>query len=124
MALTIAGSSLTSRAHGSAIYTADDDPMQVDDDDASVASELLRVVSGLRSELVERDVCRRAARGWRELTVGLPERGDREPRTTNVADHGHDLDRLAIGVLLVPFAEERAAARRAPAGCAPSRRSR
>jgi hypothetical protein len=43
--------------------------------------------------------------------VGLPERGDREPRTTNVADHGHELDRLAIGVLLVPLAEEQAAAR-------------
>ncbi len=40
----------------------------------------------------------------------LSERGDRKPRTTNVADHGHDLDRLAIGVLLVPFAEEQAAA--------------
>jgi hypothetical protein len=43
-------------------------------------------------------------------TVGLPERGDREPRTTNVADHGHDLDSLAVGVLLVPFAEEQSAA--------------
>jgi hypothetical protein len=43
--------------------------------------------------------------------VGLPKRGDREPRTTNVADHGHDLDRVAIGVLLVPFAEEQAVAR-------------
>jgi hypothetical protein len=41
----------------------------------------------------------------------LPGRGDREPRTTNVADHGHDLDRLAIGVLLIPFAEEQSAAR-------------
>ena len=38
-------------------------------------------------------------------TVGLP-CGDGESRTTNVADHGHDLDRLAVGVLLVPFAEE------------------
>jgi len=26
----------------------------------------------------------------------LPGRRDREPRTTNVADHGHDLDRLEI----------------------------
>ena len=43
--------------------------------------------------------------------VGLGERDDRESRTTNVADHGHDLDRLAIGVLLVPFAEEQATAR-------------
>jgi hypothetical protein len=41
----------------------------------------------------------------------LPGRGDREPRTTNVADHGHDLDRLAIGVLLIPVAEEQSAAR-------------
>ena len=40
---------------------------------------------------------------------GYPESGDREPRTTNVADHGHDLDRLAIGGLLAPFAEEKSA---------------
>jgi hypothetical protein len=46
----------------------------------------------------------------------LPGRGDREPRTTNVTDH--DLDRLAIGVLLIPFAEEQPAAAREPAGCA------
>jgi hypothetical protein len=32
--------------------------MQVADDEASVVWELLRVVSGLRCELVERDVCR------------------------------------------------------------------
>jgi|SRR5450755_2212178 hypothetical protein len=111
MALTIAGSSLRSRAHGSAIYTADDDPMQVADDNALVAWELLGVVSGLRSELVERDVCREQLVECVRLTVGLSERGDREPPTTNVADQGHDLDRLAIGVLLVPFAKERAAAR-------------
>jgi hypothetical protein len=42
----------------------------------------------------------------------LPGRGDREPRTTTVADHGHDLDSLAIGGLLIPFAEEQSAARR------------
>jgi hypothetical protein len=41
--------------------------------------------------------------------AGLPGRGDRESPTTNVADHGDDLDRLAIGVLLIPFAEERSA---------------
>ena len=52
---------------------------------------------------------------------GYPESGDREPRTTNVADHGHDLDRLAIGGLLAPFAEEKSASTRAPAGCATSR---
>ncbi|MGZ6638595.1 MAG: hypothetical protein ACXVII_37770, partial [Solirubrobacteraceae bacterium] len=43
-------------------------------------------------------------------TVGLPERDDQELRTTNVADHdGHDLDRLAIGMLLVPLTEEQSA---------------
>jgi hypothetical protein len=85
--------------------------MRVADDDASVAWELLRVVSGLRCELVERDVGRELLMNGVRHTVGLPERGDGEPRTTNVADHGHDLDRLAVGVLLVPFAEEQSAAR-------------
>ena len=85
--------------------------MRVADDDASVAWELLRVVSGPRCELVERDVCRELLMDGVRHTVGLPERGDGEPRTTKVADHGHDLDRLAVGVLLVPFAEERSAAR-------------
>jgi hypothetical protein len=69
--------------------------MRVADDDASVAWELLRVVSGLRCELVERDVGRELLMNGVRHTVGLPERGDGEPRTTNVADHGHDLDRLA-----------------------------
>jgi hypothetical protein len=41
--------------------------------------------------------------------VGLP-CGDGESRATNVADDGHDLDRVAVGVLLVPFAEERSRA--------------
>jgi len=72
----------------------------------SVAWELLRVVSGLRCELVERDVCRELLMNGVRNTVGLPECGDGESRATNVADHGHDLDRLAVGVLLVPFAEE------------------
>ena len=85
--------------------------MRVADDDASVAWELLRVVSGLRCELVERDVCRELLMNGVRNAVGLPECGDGEPRTTNVADHGHDLDRLAVGVLLVPFAEEQSAAR-------------
>jgi hypothetical protein len=44
-------------------------------------------------------------------TVGLPERGEGEPRMTVVADHGHDRGRLGAGVLLVPFAQERSAAR-------------
>jgi len=69
------------------------------------------VVSGLRCELVERDVCRELLMNGVRQTVGLPERGDRERWTTNVADHGHDLDRLAVGVLLVPFAEEQSPAR-------------
>jgi hypothetical protein len=85
--------------------------LQVADDDASVAWELLRVVSVLRSKPVESDVCRERLMDGVGHIVGLPERGDRKPRTTNGADHGHDLDRLAIGVLLVPFAEEQAAAR-------------
>jgi hypothetical protein len=38
----------------------------------------------------------------------LAGRGEREPRTTNVADRGHDRDRRAVGVLM-PFAEERRA---------------
>ena len=56
--------------------------MRVADDDASVAWELLRVVSGLRCELVERDVCRELLMDGVRHTVGLPERGDGEPRTT------------------------------------------
>ena len=79
--------------------------VRVGDDDASVGWGLFRVVSGLRCELVERDVCRELLMNGVRLAVGLPERGDGEPRTTNVADHGHDVDRLAVGVLLVPFAE-------------------
>ncbi|MGZ4288386.1 MAG: hypothetical protein ACXVHB_28505 [Solirubrobacteraceae bacterium] len=43
--------------------------------------------------------------------MGLPENGDREPLTTNVADHGHDVNRVPIYVLLVPSAEEKSAAR-------------
>ena len=85
--------------------------MQLADDDASVVWELLRVVSVLRSPLVESNVCRGQLMDGVGHIVGLPERGDREPRTTNVADHGPDLDRPANGVLLVPFAEEPAAAR-------------
>ncbi len=69
------------------------------------------VVSGLRCELVERDVCCELLMNGVRHTVGLPERGDREPRTTNVADHGNHLDPLAVGVLLVSFAEEQSAAR-------------
>ena len=76
-----------------------------------VAWESLRVGPVLASKLVESDVCREQLMDGVGRLVGLGERGYREPRTTNVADHGHDLDRLAIGVLLVAFAEEQAAAR-------------
>jgi hypothetical protein len=48
--------------------------MRVADDDASVAWELLRVVSGLRCELVERDVCRELLVNGVRHTVGLPRR--------------------------------------------------
>ena len=37
--------------------------------------------------------------------VGLPDAGT-ESTDDHVADHGHGLDRVAVGVLLVPFAEE------------------
>ena len=50
--------------------------MRVGDDDASVGWELFRVVSGLRCELVERDVCRELLMNGVRRTVGLPERGD------------------------------------------------
>jgi hypothetical protein len=51
--------------------------MQVADDDTSVAWESLRLVSGLRSKLVERDVCREQLVEGVGDTVWLPERGDR-----------------------------------------------
>jgi hypothetical protein len=71
-----------------------------------------RLVSGdaLRSGLGRATFV--ASSSWEaSARAGLPGRGDREPRTINVADHGHDLDRVAIGVLLVAFAEEQSAAR-------------
>jgi len=85
--------------------------MRVADDDASVAWSCSASSRVCGAELVERDVCRELLMNGVRNTVGLPERGDGEPRTTNVADHGHDLDRLVVGVLLVPFAEEQSAAR-------------
>ena len=57
---------------------------------------MLRVGSAVRSELVKRDVCRERLIDGVRHTVGLPESGDREPRATNVADHGHDLNRVPI----------------------------
>ena len=72
---------------------------------------MLGVVSAVRSELVKRDVCRGQLIDGVRHTVGLPQSGDREPRTTAIAGHGHDLNRVPICVLLVPFAEERSAAR-------------
>jgi len=61
--------------------------MQVADDDASVAWELLRVVSVLRSKLVESNVRREQLMDGVGHIVGLPQRDDQEPPTTNVADH-------------------------------------
>ena len=78
--------------------------MQAADDDAAGCVGVARVFSGLRSELVERDACREQLTDRVRHTVGLPENGDREPRTTNVADDGHDLNRVPICVLLVPSA--------------------
>jgi hypothetical protein len=108
MALTIAGSSLTSRAYGSAVCTADDDHAGCRRRRRRLREGCSSVVSGLRCELVERDVCRELLMNGVRNTVELPECGDGESRTSNVADHGHDLDRFAVGVLLVPFAEEQA----------------
>jgi hypothetical protein len=56
-------------------------------DDASVAWELLASFREMlcAPSLVERDVCRE--RSWKaSARAGLPARGVREPRTTNVAD--------------------------------------
>jgi hypothetical protein len=61
MAVTIAGSFLTSRAHGWAVYTADDDHA-VGGGGTPAVWELLRVASAMRSELVERGVC--ASSSW------------------------------------------------------------
>jgi hypothetical protein len=86
--------------------------VQVADKDASVAWELLRSFREmLRAPTsVERDVCREQLQEGISHG-GLPGRGEREPRTTNVADHRLDLDRLAIGVRVIPFAEEQSTAR-------------
>ena len=85
--------------------------MRVADDDASVAWELLRS-SGVCAACLSTvtSVASRLMDGVRH-TVGLLERGEGEPWTTIVADHGHDLGRLGVGVPLVPFAQERSAAR-------------
>ena len=117
MALTIRGSSLTSRLTVR-LSTRRTTTKRAADDDAAgcVGVAPRRLGSALRA--FERDVCREQLIDGVRHTVGLPERGDREPRTTNVADHGHDLDRVPICVLLVPFAEERSAARGGRSGCA------
>ena len=86
--------------------------MQVAADDASVAWELLASFREMlcAPSLVEPDVCRE--RLVEAISQGgVAGRCDREPRTTNVADLGHELDSLAIGVLLIPFAEEQSAVR-------------
>ena len=61
-----------------------------------VGWELLRVVSAVRSELVKRDMCREYLIDSVRHTVGLAQSGDREPRTTAIAGHAHDLNRVPI----------------------------
>jgi len=86
--------------------------MQVADDDASVAWELLARFGRCSALQAWSSTTFVASSSWKaSARAGLPGRADREPRTTNVADHGHDLDRLAIGVLLIPSAEEQSAER-------------
>ena len=86
--------------------------VQVADDDASVAWELLARFGRCSALRAWSSATFVASSSWKAApTAGLAARGDREPRTTNVADHGHDLDRLAIGVLVIPFAGEQSAAR-------------
>jgi hypothetical protein len=86
--------------------------MQVAADDASVAWELLPRFGRCSALRAWSSAAIVASSSWKaSARAGLPGRCDREPRTTNVADHGHDLDSLAIGVLLIPFAEEQSAAR-------------
>ena len=90
--------------------------MQFADEDASVAWELLASFRLSAPSLSSARFV--ASNSWKaSARAGLPGRGDREPRMTNVADQGHDRDRLAIGVLLVPFAEEYPR-RAGPARCA------
>ncbi len=116
MALSIAGSSLTSRAHGSAIYAADAEHAGCRRRRTGCVG-LLRVVSGLRSELAERNVYReQLVEGIRQ--GGVPWSAGTESRGTNGGDRGRDLERLAIGGFLAPFAEEQSATRGALAGCA------
>lgn len=89
-----------------------DSRLVVGDDDA--CAWVARRVSGLRFELVERDVSREPLVDRVEHTVGLAERADREPWATSVAGRRHDLDRPAIGGLLAPFADEQSATRGRP----------
>ena len=103
------------------MYTADDDPCELPAKTRRLRGSRSTSSRICAQELVKGDVYRERLMGERLMdgvrhTVGLPERDDQELPTMNVADHGHDLDRLAIGVLLVPFAEEQSA--REPAGCA------
>jgi hypothetical protein len=67
-------------AHGAALYTADDDDAGCRRRRGGFAWELLRVVSALRSALVERDVCRKQLIDGVRHTVGYLER---RPRATD-----------------------------------------
>ncbi len=90
--------------------------MQVADHDAPLAWALLHVVSVCAPSVSS--VTSVASGSW--MASGTPWgyrcAATESYPTTNVAGHGHDLDRLAIGVLLIPVAEEPSA--REPAGCA------
>ena len=110
MASTIGGSSSTSRLMVR-LSTRRTTTMQADGDDAAgcVGVAPRRLGSALRACRARR-VSEQLIDGVRH-TVGLPESGDREPRTTPIPGHGHDLNRVPIWVLLVPLAEERSAAR-------------
>jgi hypothetical protein len=62
--------------------------IQVADDDASVAWECSPSFRFCAPSLSKSDVRREQLMDGVGDIVGLPERGDREPRTTNVTDHG------------------------------------
>jgi hypothetical protein len=98
MALTIGGSSSTSRLTAR-LSTRGRRPCRLTATTRRVGWESLRVVWAVRSELVKRGVCREQLIDRVRHTVGLPESGDREPRTTAIAGHGHDLNRVPIRVL-------------------------
>ena len=89
-------------------------PAANDDAAGCVGVASRRLGSALRA--FERDVYREQLIDGVRHSVGLRASGDRERRTTNVADDGHDLNCVPICVLLVRFAE-RSAVRGSRSGC-------